>query len=191
MNIKNNRLLQLFWSFIKIGAFTFGGGYAMISMVEIEVVDRKKWITEKQYMDMIAISQATPGVIAINTATYVGYAVGGFPGALLATLGVSIPSFVIIVIISFFLDAFLALTWVSYAFMGIRAGVIVLIFDAVIRMRRSLTLNAFNWTLLIASFLVATLTDISVIWIILTGAVLGIIWQIWITRAYDADGGTK
>ena len=87
MNIKNNRLLQLFWSFIKIGAFTFGGGYAMISMVEIEVVDRKKWITEKQYMDMIAISQATPGVIAINTATYVGYAVGGFPGALLATLG--------------------------------------------------------------------------------------------------------
>ena len=191
MNIKNNRLLQLFWSFIKIGAFTFGGGYAMISMVEIEVVDRKKWITEKQYMDMIAISQATPGVIAINTATYVGYAVGGFPGALLATLGVSIPSFVIIVIISFFLDAFLALTWVSYAFMGIRAGVIVLIFDAVIRMRRSLTLNAFNWTLLIASFLVATLTDISVIWIILTGAVLGIIWQIWITHAYDADGGAK
>lgn len=191
MNIKNNRLLQLFWSFIKIGAFTFGGGYAMISMVEIEVVDRKKWITEKQYMDMIAISQATPGVIAINTATYVGYAVGGFPGALLATLGVSIPSFVIIVIISFFLDAFLALTWVSYAFMGIRAGVIVLIFDAVIRMRRSLTLNAFNWTLLITSFLVATLTDISVIWIILTGAVLGIIWQIWITRAYDADGGAK
>ena len=175
--------LDLFWTFFKIGAFTFGGGYAMISMVEIEVVDRKKWITEKQYMDMIAISQATPGVIAINTATYVGYAVGGFPGALLATLGVSIPSFVIIVIISFFLDAFLALTWVSYAFMGIRAGVIVLIFDAVIRMRRSLTLNAFNWTLLIASFLVATLTDISVIWIIL--------WQIWITRAYDADGGAK
>ena len=191
MNIKSNRLLQLFWSFMKIGAFTFGGGYAMISMVEIEVVDRKKWITEKQYMDMIAISQATPGVIAINTATYVGYAIGGFPGALLATLGVSIPSFVIIVIISFFLDAFLALTWVSYAFMGIRAGVIVLIFDAVIRMRRSLTLNAFNWTLLIASFLVATLTDISVIWIILTGAVLGIIWQIWITHAYDADGGAK
>jgi len=98
---------------------------------------------------------------------------------------------VIIVIISFFLDAFLALTWVSYAFMGIRAGVIVLIFDAVIRMRRSLTLNAFNWTLLIASFLVATLTDVSVIWIILTGAVLGIIWQIWITHAYDADGGAK
>ncbi|MGI6108352.1 MAG: chromate transporter [Eubacteriaceae bacterium] len=192
MNTNHHRLLELFWSFLKIGAFTFGGGYAMISMVEIEVVDRKKWITEKQYMDMIAISQATPGVIAVNTATYVGYAVGGFWGSVLATLGVTIPSFVIIVIISFFLDAFLALKWVSYAFMGIRAGVIVLIFDAVMRMRKTLSVNTFTMIVLLISFLVATFTSLSVIWIILAGAVLGIIWQIGITHAYDKkDDATK
>lgn len=182
-------LLDLFWTFLKIGAFTFGGGYAMIAMVQADVVTRKRWITEKQYIDIIAISQATPGVIAINLATYVGYVVGGFWGSLLATIAVSLPSFFIIMIISCFLDAFLALEWVGYAFNGIRAGILVLIFDAVLRLRKSMPVNVFTLIVFAAAFLLATFTGISVIYLILAGALLGIIWQIFITHAYDRPEG--
>lgn len=189
--MKNNRLLELFLTFLKIGAFTFGGGYAMISLVQAEVVTKKHWITEEDFMNMIAISQATPGVIAVNMATFVGYRIGGFWGSVLATLGVTVPSYFVIVIISLFLDAFLALTWVSYAFMGVRAGIIVLIFDAVIKMRRSVEINQFNIIILVAAFILATFTNISVIYIILAGAVIGMIWQIYILKVYDKPEGGK
>ncbi len=182
-----NKLLDLFWTYLKIGAFTFGGGYAMISLVQAEIVDRKKWIDQTQFLNMIAISQATPGVIAINTATFVGYEIGGFWGSLLATLGVTIPSFVVIAIISTFLTYFLSLEWIAYAFNGIRAGIIVLIFDAVIKMRRSVSPNAFNFIVGAAAFLLATFTDISVVILILIGGVLGIIWQVYIVKAYEGE----
>ena len=185
------KLLDLFWTYLKIGAFTFGGGYAMISLVQAEIVDKKHWIDQKEFMDMIAISQATPGVIAINTATFVGYNIGGFWGSLLATLGVTIPSFIVIAIISQFLQTFLSFTWVAYAFNGIRAGIIVLIFDAIIKMKRSVELNAFNLILGAVAFILATFTDISVIYLILAGGILGIIWQIYIVKAYNDQGGEK
>lgn len=184
-------LLDLFWTFLKIGAFTFGGGYAMIAMVQADVVTRKHWVSEKQYIDIIAISQATPGVIAINLATYVGYVIGGFWGSLLATLAVSLPSFFIIMIISFFLDAFLALEWVGYAFNGIRAGILVLIFDAVLKLRKSMPVNVFTLIVFGVAFILATITGISVIYLILGGAVLGLIWQIFITHAYDHPSDEK
>ncbi len=186
-----NKLLDLFWTYLKIGAFTFGGGYAMISLVQAEIVDKKHWIDQKEFMDMIAISQATPGVIAINTATFVGYNIAGFWGSLVATLGVTIPSFIVIAIISQFIQAFLALEWVSYAFNGIRAGIIVLIFDAVIKMKRSVEINAFNIILGLAAFFLATFTDINVVYLILIGGILGIIWQIYIVKAYAKTEGEK
>lgn len=184
-------LNDLFWTFIRIGAFTFGGGYAMISLVQAEVVDKKHWISQTEFMNMIAISQATPGVIAINTATFVGYYVGGFWGSLLATLGVTIPSVIIIGIISQFLETFLSLTWVDYAFSGVRAGIIVLIFDAVLKMRRSVQANVFNFIVGAVAFLLATFTDMSVVILILVGGVLGIIWQIYIVKAYSNTSEEK
>lgn len=190
MNAKN-RLWELFWSYIKIGAFTFGGGYAMISLVQAEIVDRKKWITTTEFMDMIAISQATPGVIAINTATFVGYKVAGFWGSVVATLGVTIPSFVVIAAISQVLGWFLSLTWVNYAFMGIRAGIIVLIFDAVIKMKKSVEMNAFNIVLAASAFVLSTFTDVSVVYLILAGGLLGIIWQIYVVKAYEKTEAKK
>lgn len=185
---KDRHLLELFWTYLKIGAFTFGGGYAMISLVQAEIVTKRKWIDQQEFMNMIAISQATPGVIAVNTATFVGYYIGGFWGSLLATLGVTIPSFVVIAIISQFIDAFLALTWVAYAFNGVRAGIVVLILDAVFKMRKSVEANAFNIILGILAFIAATFTSINVVWLILIGGVLGIIWQIFIIKAYDKKG---
>lgn len=188
MENKRKLLLDLFLTYLKIGAFTFGGGYAMISLVQAEIVDKKHWITTKEFMNMIAISQATPGVIAINTATFVGYYIAGFLGSLVSTLAVTIPSFVVIAIISQFLDAFLALTWVSYAFMGVRAGVLILILDAVVKMGKSVEPNAFNFIVGACAFLLATFTDINIVWLILTGGVLGIIWQIYIVKAYAEKG---
>lgn len=185
---KKGQLLELFWTYLKIGAFTFGGGYAMISLVQAEIVTKRKWIDQKEFMNMIAISQATPGVIAINTATFVGYYIGGFWGSLLATLGVTIPSFIVIAIISQFLEQFLALTWVAYAFNGIRAGIIVLIFDAVIKMKKSVENNVFNWIIGLAAFFVSTFTNFSVVYMIIIGGILGIIWQIYIKKAYEEKG---
>lgn len=185
---KKGQLLELFWTYLKIGAFTFGGGYAMISLVQAEIVTKRKWIDQKEFMNMIAISQATPGVIAINTATFVGYYIGGFWGSLLATLGVTIPSFIVIAIISQFLEQFLTLTWVAYAFNGIRAGIIVLIFDAVIKMKKSVENNVFNWIIGLAAFFVSTFTNFSVVYMIIIGGILGIIWQIYIKKAYEEKG---
>ncbi len=124
----------LFLTFLKIGAFTFGGGYAMIALLKDEFVSKKRWITEDDFYDMAAIAESTPGPVAINSATYIGYRTAGFLGALVSTLAVCIPSFLIIYLISLYFDAFLHLTYVQYAFQGIRAGVIYLIFSAGIQM---------------------------------------------------------
>lgn len=129
MNIK----ADLFLTFAKIGAFTFGGGYAMISLIENEC-SQKEWMTHDEFMDMTVIAESTPGPVAINCATYVGYKKAGVLGAALATLGVVLPSFVIITLISMFLKNFLEIKAVAYAFKGIRAAVAILIAQAGIRM---------------------------------------------------------
>lgn len=134
----NNKLKELFLTFAKIGLFTFGGGYAMISIIENKCVEEKKWITHEEMMDMTVIAESTPGPIAINCATYVGLKKGGFLGALLATLGVVVPSFIIIFLISMFLDNFLEITIVANAFKGIKVAVGLLIFDAAITMLKKM-----------------------------------------------------
>lgn len=129
-----NILLDLFLTFAKIGLFTFGGGYAMIAMIENNCVERKGWITHDEMMDVTVIAESTPGPIAINCATFTGYKKAGFMGALAATVGMVLPSFAVIYCISMFLDNFLELTFIANAFKGIKIGVGILIFDAAITM---------------------------------------------------------
>ncbi|HPY79496.1 MAG: chromate transporter [Erysipelotrichaceae bacterium] len=131
-------IFNLFLTFMKIGALTFGGGYAMISIIEREVVEKNRWINQSEMMDIFSISESTPGPISVNTATFVGYRVAGFWGSLFATLGLIFPSFIIILLISFFYQTFLSWTIIQAAFLGIRAGVIILLIDAVIKLKRVL-----------------------------------------------------
>ena len=133
-----NLLLDLFLTFAKIGLFTFGGGYAMISMIENICVERKNWITHDEMMNVTVIAESTPGPIAINCATFTGYKKAGFPGALAATFGIVVPSFAVIYLISMFLDSFLELTIIANAFKGIKIAVGILILDAAITMIRKM-----------------------------------------------------
>ena len=133
-----SRRLSLFLTFLKIGAFTFGGGYAMIALLEHELIEKKGWIGHDEFLDMAAIAESTPGPVAVNAATYVGFHVAGVSGAALATLAVCLPSFLIIFAISQFFDRFLALTTVGYAFRGIQVCVVYLIASAGWKMVRKL-----------------------------------------------------
>lgn len=171
--------LSLFWAMFKIGLFTFGGGYAMIAIIERELVDKKKWIEHEEFMDLIGIAESTPGPIAINSATYIGYKMGGVLGSVFATLGVVLPSFTIIFAISLFFDAFLAIEWVGYAFRGIQACVCFLILNAGIKMFKHLKRTVFNVTMLvltISAFLAVSLFawNFSSVFFVLIGGVLGV-----------------
>ena len=127
-------LLDLFLTFAKIGLFTFGGGYAMISLIDRSCVEKKRWISHDEMMDITVIAESTPGPIAINCATYVGYKQKGLVGAVAATAGIVLPSFSIIFLVSSFLDGFLKIVWVAHAFRGIKLAVGILILDAAIKM---------------------------------------------------------
>ena len=147
------KYLNLFWTMLKIGLFTFGGGYAMIALLENEFVSKKEWIEKDEFLDMVAIAESTPGPIAINAATYIGYKMLGFFGSLTATVAVCIPSFIIIYVISLFFDAFLSFTLVSYAFKGIQVCVIWLILSAGLKMLKQMKKTAFNIRILSAVIL--------------------------------------
>jgi chromate transporter len=136
--------LSLFLTMLKIGLFTFGGGYAMIALLENEFVEKKSWLEKDEFLDVAAIAESTPGPIAINAATYIGYKNAGILGSIIATLGICIPSFVIIYTISLLFDAFLSLTLVAYAFRGIQVCVVYLILTAGLKMQKQLQKNAFN-----------------------------------------------
>ncbi len=173
-NEKKVLLRDLFFTFLKIGTFTFGGGYAMISILQEELVTDKKWITEGDMLDMLVIAESTPGVIAVNSATSVGYRMRGIAGAILATLGVVLPSFAIICGLSFAIDAFSQNYWYHAAFTGIQACVTVLIVNALIKMARQLKWNVFTCIVAAGAGGVAVFTDFNVIFLILIGAALGI-----------------
>lgn len=136
--------LSLFLTMLKIGLFTFGGGYAMIALFENEFVEKKKWLEKDEFLDVAAIAESTPGPIAINAATYIGYKNAGIIGSIIATLGICIPSFIIVYAISLFFDAFLSLTLVAYAFKGIQICVVYLILTAGLKMLAHMKKNAFN-----------------------------------------------
>ena len=143
-------ICSLFITFLKIGAFTFGGGYAMIALLENEFVEKKKWLEKSEFLDMVAVAESTPGPVAINSATYIGYKIAGFAGATMSTLAVSIPSFFVIYGISLFFDQFLSLRWVSCAFRGIQVCVIYLISSAGLKMLKTIERNAFNTVILLS-----------------------------------------
>lgn len=176
---RKNRLLSLFLTFLKIGAFTFGGGYAMIALLESELVSKKKWIGKEEFLNVAAIAESTPGPMAVNSATYIGYQIAGFWGAALATTAVCIPSFVIIYLISLFFNQFLALEYVGYAFRGIQAGVIYLILSAAWRMlkeveRKALPMLLFIGTAAAMIFLTVFAVDFSSVYYILICGVIGL-----------------
>ncbi len=153
--MKRSRVLgSLFFTMLKIGLFTFGGGYAMIALLENEFVSKRKWLEKDDFLDMAAIAESTPGPIAINAATYIGYKNAGVLGAFLATVAICIPSFLIIYVISLVFDAFLALTYVQYAFKGIQVCVIYLILSAGVKMWKGLKKSVFHVTVVCAVVLV-------------------------------------
>lgn len=149
---KRKQLLTVFFSMLKIGLFTFGGGYAMIALIENEFVENKKWIDKDEFLDMAAIAESTPGPIAINAATYIGYKVAGFTGAVVATFAMCVPSFTIIYLISLFFDEFLNLSFIASAFKGIQVCVLYLIMTAGFRMFKKIKKTAFNMTVFAVTF---------------------------------------
>ena len=165
---------QLFRAFMKIGAFTFGGGYAMIPLIQREVAEKRRWVGERDILDVVAIAESTPGPIAINSATFIGYKVAGTMGALCATLGVVLPSFGIIVAVSYALEAFQHLRAVRYAFWGIRAGVLALILKALVSLYRQCEKDWFAWGIMALAFVAVAFLRVSAIAVILACALLGI-----------------
>ena len=152
-------ILTLFLTFAKIGLFTFGGGYAMLSIIENICVEQKKWITHDEMMNVTVIAESTPGPIAINCATYVGYRQKGIRGAIAATFGVVLPSFIIIFLISIFLDRFMEIKWIAGAFKGIRMAVGILILDAAVKMITKMKKKPVPLTIMILSCTVMMLIE--------------------------------
>ncbi len=174
---------------MKIGVFTFGGGYAMISLLENEFVSRKKWIESDEFLDLVTIAESTPGPIAINCATYIGYKREGILGAVFGTLGMCIPSFAIIFVISVFFDRFMEITWVASAFRGIQVCVIYLILSAGYRMFKKIKKNAFNLTVIFITFTAMVAFSLfavrfSTIFYILIFGVLGL--SIYLTKEFKS-----
>lgn len=181
-NSRLKRILTLFITFFKIGAFTFGGGYAMIPLIQREVVENKKWITDDDILEVIAIAESTPGPIAINSATFIGYKVAGFWGSFFATLGVVLPSFVIILAISFVLREFQHLKAVKYAFLGIRAGVLALLLKSVWTMYKKCSKEVFSYILLSLAFVAVAILDLPVLLVIICCGVAGLVNSIIVRR---------
>lgn len=178
---KIRKALKLFVVFFKIGAFTFGGGYAMIPLIQHEVAENKKWITDDDILEIVAIAESTPGPIAVNSATFVGYRVCGFWGSFFATLGVVLPSFVIILAISFVLNQFSQHPTVVYAFNGIRAGVLALLFKALWTMFKKCPKGFKDfkgivaYIVMAASFALTAFLDIPVIYVLIGCALFGLV----------------
>ena len=166
--------LKLFLVMFKIGLFTFGGGYAMISLLESELVAKRKWLENDEFLNVVAIAESTPGPVAINAATYVGYKLAGVWGSLSATIAVALPSFSIIFLISLFFDAFLSLKYVAYAFDGIQVCVIFLILSAGVKML--LKLEKTVWNIAVTAVVIAVMIALSVLSIAFSS-----VWYILIT----------
>lgn len=180
---KFNKYWTLFITFFRIGLFTFGGGYAMIPLIQAEIAEKKKWMSNEDILEIIVISESTPGPISINSATYVGYKVGGFFGALFATIGLVLPSLFIIFIISLFIDQFLANAIVAKAFKGIQCAVVLLIGNAALKLSKNIKNNWLNLSILSIVMVLTILFDIfkinfSSIYFIILGGFLGIIFGI-------------
>ena len=168
-------LMNLFWTFCRIGGLTFGGGYAMLPMLQKEVVETHKWATEQELLDYYAVGQVTPGIIAVNTATFIGYKEKGILGAIFATSGVVFPALIIIMSIAGFIDSFSDSNIVQHAFSGIRVAVGVLILNALVKMVKGSVKDILGIILFVATFIISIVFNISVVYIVVASALIGII----------------
>ena len=180
-------LIKLFLIFSKIGLFTFGGGYAMFPIIKGELIDKRGWITEDELMDYYAIGQCTPGIIAVNVATFVGKKLKGFLGALFSTLGVVFPSVVIITIIAAFVDNFADLWYVQSAFSGIRVAVIVLVLNTIISMWKKSVQKPFDYIVFLLALVLSFFSILSSVLVVILSAVAGIVY----TLIKNKKGGSK
>lgn len=184
-----NILIELFFCFAKIGLFTFGGGYAMMAIIENICVEQKKWMTHDEMMDIAVIAESTPGPIAINTATHVGYKRAGIPGALAATIGMVLPSFTIIYVISMVLEQFLEIPWITNAFQGIKIGVGLLILDAGLKMRKKMPVKKLSRGLLLFGLVV--MLCINLLSLHISSVLLMLVAAVISLAVYFAKGGRK
>ena len=173
---------QLFSVFFRIGAFTFGGGYAMIPLIQHETVEKKGWISDDDILEIVAIAESTPGPIAINTATFVGYKTAGVFGSAAATFGVVLPSFVIISLIARLLSEFSGILAVQYAFNGIRAGVLALVFKALYTMYKKSKKNLLAYIIMASAFAVTAFFGVNVLLVVISCAIFGIVSSLIIDR---------
>ena len=187
-------ILLLFLSMLKIGCFAFGGGYAIIALLENEFISKRKWIDHDEFMDVVAIAESTPGPIAINVATYIGYKLKGFLGAVIATVGMCLPSFVIMYLVSLFYDRFMEIPLVSAAFKGIQICVVYLIASAAFKMLKKMKktpLNIAVFSVTCIGMILCTLFDIRIssVWFILFAGILGL--SLFLIRKNKTKGENK
>ena len=178
------QLAALFWSFFKIGAFTFGGGYAMIPLIEREVIDNRRWVKREEFLDLLTLAQSAPGPIALNTAVFVGYQLRGLWGAVSAILGIVIPSFVVILLVAILFSDIRDNAWVEAAFKGMRPAVVALIVAPVLKLAKGL-----HWSMyliIIASALAVWGLGWSPVYVLIVAAVGGIGWEL-----YELKGGKR
>ena len=168
-------LWKLFWAFAKVGVMTFGGGMAMLPILQREIVDSRHWATEEELTDYFAIGQCTPGIIAVNTATFIGQKYAGAIGGIVATLGVVFPSLVIITILAAFINNFAHLAWVQNAFAGIQVCVCVLIFNAARKLLKKSVIDRRTMVIFLLVLAGGVFLDVSPVWFVLGTAFLGII----------------
>ena len=167
-------LLEIVWSFLKIGAFTFGGGYAMIPLIQHEVTNKRRWLSEGEFSDLLTLAQAAPGPISLNTAVFVGYKLRGYLGSLAAVFGVVMPSFVIILVVAMFFTNVRDNHWVDAAFKGMRPAVVALIIAPIVGLTRGM-----RWWMIamaLATALIVWHFGMSPIWFLIGGAVVGLLW---------------
>ena len=168
-------LLKIYWVFAQMGACCFGGGYAMLSLLQRVIVEQHGWATEEELMDYYAIGQCTPGVIAVNTSTFIGHKLAGVPGALAATLGFISPSILIITVIAAFLETFASNVYVAHALAGIRVCVCVLILDSVLKLGKKSVKDAISWTIFLITTILATFTGIPTVALVVGAGLVGYI----------------
>lgn len=173
-SVKN--ILTMFWTFFKIGAFTFGGGYAMIPLIEIEVVDKKQWISKEDFLDIIVISQTFPGALAVNSSIFIGYRISGFLGAIIGLLGVILPSFFIILVIAVFFMKFRDYYYVDLIFKGISAAVPILILIAVVSLSKSLKKSYANLIIIIISMASILFLNVHPVIVVILSGLYGVIF---------------
>ncbi len=172
---KIKMIFKLFRAFFKIGLFMFGGGSAIIPLLQAELVERKKWLNEKEIMDYYSIGQCTPGIIAVNVSTFTGYKLGGIKGAVASTLGVIMPSLIIIIMIASLINLFLDNQYVMHAFTGIRIAVVALIADVVLSMGRKNIKDRYQFAIFAAVVILMLALSISPVWVICGAGALGLI----------------